>query len=213
MPSRPSHASGLGTALLALALLAAAVPALASSVVHRNLAELIELSQGILVGEVLHTSDGFANGAPFTEVTLRVEDSLRGDHGGQYTFRQFGLKAPRQMPDGRTALAVTPEGWPRFAAGQRVLLFLYREARDTGLRTTVGLQQGSFEIVGGRIANPLGNAGLFHELRVEPGLLDPAEEQMLRQPSGPADAGVFVSLVRKAVDGRWVEQGRMSRAQ
>lgn len=213
MPSCRPRALRAGIAVLALALLAAVPPVHASTVVHRNLAELIELSQGILVGEIVHTSDGFASGAPYTEVTVRVEDSLRGDHGSRYSFRQFGLEAPRQMPDGRTSLVVTPEGWPRFAVGQRVMLFLYREARDTGLRTTVGLQQGSFEIVDGRIANPLGNAGLFHELRVEPGLLEPAEAELLRQPAGPADANTFVSLVRKAVDGRWVEQGRMSRAQ
>ena len=36
-----------------------------------------------------------------------------------------------------------PEGFPRFASGEQVLLFLYPQATKTGLRTTSGLIQGS----------------------------------------------------------------------
>ena len=50
---------------------------------------------------------------------------------------------PRPSPDGKRLMMPAPEGFPRYASGEQVLLFLYPQARQTGLRTTAGLIQGS----------------------------------------------------------------------
>ena len=188
---------------------AAALPATATSMLHRNVADLIELSELIVLGKVVSVSDGFADGVPYTEVTLEVTEALKGDVAGLYTFRQFGLRSPRSLENGRTYLGVSPEGWPQFEAGEEVFLFLNREASQTGLRTTVGLFQGTFHRQRDGFVNGIGNRGLFRNLRIEAGLLTPAEEALLTTRSGPAPAEALVSFVRKAVENRWLERGRL----
>ncbi len=198
-------------ALFALAVTVA--PAFSSSVLHRNVVDLIELSERIIVGEVLDVSDGFDNNVPYTQVTVRVDESIRGANGGTYTFRQFGLIEPRPMANGQVNLNVTPDGWPRYEAGREIMLFLYKQAEMTGLQTTVGLFQGKFDIQDGQITNLSDNQGLFQKLRLDGGLLDAKESALLSHQAGQIDSDTFVSFVKKAVDGRWVEQGRMINAQ
>lgn len=99
--------------LLALALLFIPLVATATSMRPQNVVDLVELSERIIVGNVVDLRDGFdAQGVPYTEITLRVTDSIRGANGSTYTFRQFGLLEPRTLPDGRMSLAVSPDGWP-----------------------------------------------------------------------------------------------------
>jgi hypothetical protein len=85
-------------------------------------------------------------------VTLRVEQTLKGDTAETLTFRMLA---------GRAEL-------PAFAEGERVILFLYHESRS-GLTSPIGLGQGKFTIVtdkqGGKLAlNGFGNTTLFNEL-------------------------------------------------
>lgn len=180
-----------------------------ASMKQRNLVDLISLSEMIVVGDVISVTDGIENNIPYTEITVAIKETIRGDISGTYSFRQFGLIQPRVMDDGRTNLMVSPDGWPTYQDGQEVVLFLYKSARITGFRTTVGLFQGKFDIVDGQIHNRINNNGLFANMAFDKGLLNRAEEKILLTEQGAIDAELFISVVRKAVQQRWVEERSM----
>jgi hypothetical protein len=199
----------LTSVLLAALLFATARSATGTSMLHRNVVDLVELSELILVGKITAVDDGFDNGVPYTEITLSVSEAIKGEAEGLYTFRQFGLRAPRERNNGKTNLGLSPQGWPRFAAGDEVVLFLHEKASKTGLRTTVGLLQGTFKQTSGGLVNGIGNQGLFRNLAVKGELLTPAEERMLDMKKGPVRSEAFVPFVRKAVRGKWIERGKL----
>lgn len=201
--------------ILALSLLMTLVPGVkATSMVARNVVDLIELSQRIVVGEVTSLSDGFdANNVPYTEITLRVEESILGVATDEYSFRQFGLLQPRELPGGRTYLGVSPDGWPHFSLGEKVMVFLYKKAQGTGLQTTVGLLQGKFTIQDGRLSNAVGNRHLFKDVAMQAGMAQSDLAAMLAHDGGPLDATRFISFVRTAVKERWIEERRVYHAQ
>jgi hypothetical protein len=210
---RGTWRAALGRTLLPLALLAGFTHAQAASVIQSNLADLIEQSDRILVGTVADVTDGFTDAnVPYTEVTINVTDSVRGDNGRTYTFRQFGLKEPREI-DGRTYLVTTPNGWPTWSEQETVMLFLNPPARYTGLQTTVGLDQGKLRLHDGRLSNAARNQGLFRDVRVTAGGLSEAQREMLASDGGAVDFSPFISLVRRAVDENWIENGVMRHEQ
>lgn len=207
--SRGAWQSMLTMVASALALLASLSTAQAASVTQANLVDLIRESDRILVGTVTHVSDGFTDAnVPYTEVTVQVSETLRGSEKASYTFRQFGLKEPREI-GGRTYLGVSPEGWPSWNERESVMLFMSQPARLTGLQTTVGLQQGKLQMQNGRLANAAGNSGLFRNVEVTASGLSKAQLQMLESDGAAVDVKPFVSLVRRAVDENWIENGAL----
>jgi hypothetical protein len=175
-----------------------------------NIVELMGKSELILRGSVKSVTDGIdARGFPYTEVTVHVVEAIRGEVGTEYTFRQFGLLKPRSMGNGLVNLMVTPAGWTTYAQGEETILFLNRPAKYTGLQTTVGLAHGKFKISNAGASNDTNNSGVFEHVKVEPNLLVGSDRQIMSTRKGAVDAKAFVSLVRKAVKGRWVEQGSM----
>jgi len=46
-------------------------------------------------------------------------------------------------------------------------------------------------------------------VEVNPGLLTPSESAMLRGPAGAVDSSTLMSLVNRAVAGKWIEKGVM----
>jgi hypothetical protein len=104
----------------ALALLVSSwtLPVQATTVKPMNIVDLIDRSETIVAGRVDQVTDGFtATGLPYTEVTVHVLDRFRGASGSTYTFRQFGLSAPRTLPNGKVYLG-RPEGWPTWKTGE-----------------------------------------------------------------------------------------------
>ena len=183
--------------------------AFAKSIEQQNLFELMTHSESIVVGTVTDKNDGFQNGLPFTEITVAVGQSIKGNHGKEYAFRQFGLIEPKAMGNGRVNLMVTPAGWPTYTKGESVMLFLHAPASKTGFQTTAGLDQGKFSIRSGRIANSLGNGSLFD--RVSFGdKLTPSQRDLVNQPGGAYAAEEFISLVRMIVEEEWIENGVMT---
>ena len=128
--------------------------------------------------------------------------------GAEYRFRQFGLMKPRKMPNGKTMLSVTPEGFPRWAVGERVVAFMYKPASVTGLQTTTGLAQGKLRLLDGRMRNEFNNEGLFDGVQIREGLLS-SKEQAMVSGKGAVDAATFIGLVGRAVNERWIETGGM----
>jgi hypothetical protein len=205
---------GRTCAWLVGALLLAPVAASATTVnKHLDLVDLLQQSELIVHGRVKSVSDGIdARGIPYTEVTLAVAETLKGKAGGEYTFRQFGLLAPRRMGDGRVNLMVTPAAWATYARGDEAIFFLRKAAAWTGLRTTAGLAQGRFKVSLAGVANSADNAGLFDRVQVDAGLLGEGERRVMATTRGAVNARGFKSLVRQAVEGKWVENGRMRHA-
>ena len=197
--------SGLLFAMLALVGQASQ----AATVKSQNLVDLIQLSDRIVVGTVESVTDGFdQSNVPYTEVTLRVAESIRGEQVQTLRFRQFGLMQPREI-DGRTYLGVTPDGWPTWNERERVMLFLSRPAHLTGLQTTVGLGQGKLQISNGQLINAAKNVGMFKHMRVTASGLTNDQIAMLETDGSAVDANPFIGLVRRAVDENWIDAGVM----
>jgi len=136
---RPARLAGLITTLF---LLLAVTPAQATQLVQQNLTKLISGSEIIISGQVTKVTDGFAkNGIPFTEVTIAVSGAPKGADPAQstYTFRQFGLLAPRTLDDGTRYLGLSPVGFARWQEGEIVVAFLHKPAARTGMQSTAGL--------------------------------------------------------------------------
>lgn len=179
-----------------------------------NVVDLVANSELILRGTVTNVTDGIdSRGIPYTEVTLHVADAIRGQVTGDYTFRQFGLLKPRDMGNGLTNLMVTPAGWASYTKGEEAILFLNKKAAWTGLQTTVGLGQGKFKVAMASAINQSNNAGLFKNVEIDQSLLGTSEKRAILTQQGPVNVNAFVSLVKQAVDGQWVETGRMKHVQ
>jgi hypothetical protein len=191
-----------------LALAAAQDAAHAKNMRTQNLMDLLTHADSILVGTVAQKSDGLQRGLPYTEITIDVRQSLKGVHGKTYTFRQFGLIAPKPTGDGRINLMVTPAGWPTYVVGEQVLLFLHKPAATTGFQTTAGLTEGKFTIRGNRIANGTDNASLFKGVQFK-SPMTPGFQDLVNQPGGAYAVDTFLSLVRTAVEEKWLEKGVM----
>jgi len=183
--------------------------AYAKNMKKQNLVELMTHSDSILMGTVSKKTDGIQQGLPYTEITLDVGQSLKGTHGSTYTFRQFGLIAPKSMGDGRVNLMVTPAGWPTYTKGEQVMLFLHKPASETGFQTTAGLTQGKFTIKGNRIANDINNDSLFADVKIN-GKLSPVQQDLVKQAGGSYKTDDFSTLVRTAVEENWIENGVMT---
>jgi hypothetical protein len=190
---------------------------LASATTNRrevNVVDLVANSELILRGTVTNVTDGIdSRGIPYTEVTLHVADAIRGQVTGDYTFRQFGLLKPRAMGNGMTNLMVTPAGWATYSKGEETILFLNKKAAWTGLQTTVGLGQGKFSVAMASAVNQSNNAGLFKNVEIDQLALGAKEKRAMFTQQGPVNANAFVSLVKQAVDGQWVQTGRMKHVQ
>jgi hypothetical protein len=170
-----------------------------------NLVDLLREAQAIVIGTVTSVTDGIDNiGLPYTEVTLRVEETLRGTPSTTLTFRQIGLQAPRLTADGTKLMLPAPEGIPRYAAGEHVLLFLGAPASMTGLRSTVGLGYGKFLVGGGQAINDLGNGGVFQNVSLATGIASRNDNRILKTTLGAVNPDDFLTLVRKAIQNDWV---------
>ncbi len=193
-------------------LMALAAPGHATSVRPMSIVDLLSYSQEIVAGRVTKVTDGFdARGLPYTEVTLEVMDTIRGERGETYTFRQFGLDKPRTLPDGRVYLG-RPSGWPTWRRNEVAIVFMYPKARITGLHTTVGLGYGKVSVGSGVAMNAYENTSLFTGVKANRGLLDAHEQKMFDTRSGPVDSETFRKFLHRAVEGNWVKNGSIANA-
>ena len=205
-------------ARMALAILAVVGVALAGGEVramtleHLNLVDLLRRSTSIVTGKVTGITEGVdANGLPYTEVTVAIRETIRGTESGSYTFRQFGLQTPRPSADGTKIMMPAPESFPRYAEGEEVMLFLYKPASMTGLRTTTGMVQGKFTLEAGRAENAIANEGLFEQISLQPGIATDNDQRMLDTSIGAVSAETFTTFVNRAVTQGWVESCAMGR--
>ena len=200
------------TAVVMLGLAACVAPAHATSVIPMTVVDLLGHSDAIVAGQVVSVVDGFdGRGLPYTEVTLKVSDTIRGTKAETYTFRQFGLDKPRKLANGRTYLS-RPAGWPVWRKDETAIVFMYSKARATGFQTTVGLGHGKVSTANGLALNGYENASLFKGVKSNRGLLSTDEQQMFATKKGPVDADTFARFLHRAVDGNWVKKGSIANA-
>ncbi|WP_299809375.1 hypothetical protein [uncultured Shewanella sp.] len=198
------------TALLT-ALILLAPMAQAAKLKSQNLTQLIDSSESIISGQVEKVTDGLTDkGIPYTEVSIKIGSAAKGQHAknSTYTFRQFGLLKPRVMSNGRQMLAMAPEGFPRWNKGETVIAFMYKSAKQTGLRTTAGMAHGKFNLVNGNVVNEFNNEGIFNDVEFAPGLLTHEEQNMMTNPTA-ISATFFMSVVGRAVSQQWIDNGKM----
>ncbi len=190
--------------VLVVACLAATVHnAGATSVKKMTVADLVIYGDKIIAGRVVTVTDGFdSHNLPYTDVTVAVQESIKGNVNGYYTFRQFGLTQPRDMGNGLTYLGVSPDGFPRFKTGEDVVVFLFKKTA-AGFQSSAGLMQGKFTVSGHELTNDINNMGLFANVNVDPAKLSPAEQKMLASNEGPVDTELFKGFVKKAVQQAW----------
>lgn len=184
----------------------------ASQLVPQNLKQMIQVSDLIVTGEVTKLTDGIENGLPFTEVTLKVKDSVKRDlaANSSYKFRQYGLLKTRKLGDGRYLLPAKIEGMASWKVGEKVTTFMNKPALRTGMVTPVGLAQGKFTSSGSKLANSYNNRDLFKGMTVDPSVLNANEAAMLANKSGGAvEGGVLNHFVKRAVSEQWIEKGVM----
>jgi len=204
------HAATRLLAVLTIGLACVPLGAHATTVASRNVVQLIDEANTIVVGSVVAVSDGFdERGLPYTEVAFEVHESLEGAAADTLTFRQFGLSAPRKTADGKRQWLMKPDGWPTWRVGEHALVFLAPPASKTGFRTTVGLAQGKLPIRNGLMQRP---AHLFEGVEATPGTLSASESQVAAGHAGPVSADTIVGMVRRAVAQRWVQEGRLRNA-
>lgn len=190
-------------ALLALgAAWLAAPPSLALNTKQVNLADMVRKSDQIVAGTVTAVNEGTdQRGLPYTEIQLKVAESIRGTAGPTLTFRQFGLQTAQPAAGGRKFLGLVA-GMPRYAKGEQVVLFLSRTSA-IGFRSTIGLTQGRFVLSGGNFENGANNAGLFQGVDLSKARLDAKERFLVTTQQGAVNADTFVGFVRRAVNENW----------
>ena len=176
-----------------------------------NLISLIRESNSIMLGNVQNVTDGIdENGLPYTEITMGIEEQFRGESPeGTYTFRQIGLLSPRLSPDGTRRMPAAPEGMPKYAVGDHILLFLNPKASMTGFQTPVALGTGKFRIDSGQAENDYANDGVFSNVSLAPGLATDNDRRILETTAGAVNPDALLSLVRRAVQNHWVETCNM----
>ncbi len=140
--------------LLALALLAAA-PAAASTFIALTPEELVRDAAAVVEGRVVEVSS-FWNAertAILTEATLEVDDAVVGEAPAFVTLRTFGGRVGDYV--------IEAHGFPRFAVGDRLLVFL--EPEREGAHKVLGYLQGQYRIrtdaAGRTMAEPMSDFG------------------------------------------------------
>jgi hypothetical protein len=162
----------------------------------RNLEELVLESETVVQGWVTSVTL-----EPHTQlknlmtvvVTLRVEDTLKGNTATIYTFRQAVI----DRKDLREKLG--------YRSGQHVLMILYKTSQF-GLASPAGMEQGRFRVEpasNGKLVatNGFANAGLFRgldsQLKTKGLRLDPEIQTMISRPTaGPIPLEHLKSLIR-----------------
>lgn len=125
--------------MAALGLCLAATPAAALSVVERPFAELVALSEEIVVGTVSRIEAGEnARGGPLTYVSFTDITILKGKPTEPFVLQLSGGRT-------RDGSFVQVPDMPTFAVGEQAVLFVRGNGRD--YCPLVGVWQGRFRVV------------------------------------------------------------------
>jgi hypothetical protein len=186
VPGQGAHVCAL-LLLLLLALLAP--PVHATQVVRLDTPALVRGSSDIVIGTVENSVSRWNAGHTriVTDVTVRVDESLKGGGTSRLTLTQMGGDV-----DG---LHLEVDGSPAFRAGQQSVFFVWRDSH--GRAQVNGLAQGKFDIERDAAS---GRASVHRDLG-ELALRDPRTARLMR--ANAADGRVnlddFKAEIRRAI--------------
>ena len=123
--------------LVLLAVVLASAPATATVVIPVAEADLVAQSAAVLVGRVAAIASHADRGRIYTDVTVDVDEMLKGDSVPTLTVRVLGGRVGNH--------AAWVEGSPEFRRGERVLLFV--SAYRDGTARVAHFYQGKFSII------------------------------------------------------------------
>jgi hypothetical protein len=161
--------------MLAAMFAAIAAPASAAMILKMNLAELTDRADAIFRGEVLSAEPGkiAIGGGTLPTVTyrLRVDEAFKGSFEAkenaspEVEITMLGTLKTTAHSGGQTHLASALPEVPKLRVGESYVLFTTAPGAS-GLRSPVGMGQGSFRIYAGAnktelAVNELNNLGLF----------------------------------------------------
>jgi hypothetical protein len=139
-----SRRTRAGASAIALLVLGWAAAAQATVMVELSLEEMVARADGIVIATVERSGSQLVLGEsaePHTVTTLRVSEWLKGAGGERIVLRERGgVVQDRGM---------WIDGTPRYARGERVLVFLERRPDQPGQFRTFAMAQGKFRIVSG----------------------------------------------------------------
>jgi hypothetical protein len=197
MASRPQLAScACACTLLLLALIAP--PVCATQVVRLDTPALVRGSSDIVIGSVESTASRWnaARTHIVTDVTLRVDEALKGAPGATVTLTQMGGDV--------AGLHLEVDGSPVFRRGERSVFFLWRDSH--GRAQVNGLAQGKFDIE----RDPAtGRASVRRDLGAL-ALRDPATSKLARPRAGVEHMSLddFKADIRRALAGAAQPSGK-----
>jgi len=123
------------------ALLALAGTALATTAIALSNRALVNTADVIAIGSVVDSRVVWLDRVLVTEVTVKVEEVLKGAPGDTIVVTlPGGIDANRRIP-----IAMTYPGAPSMKQGERTFLFLNRD-EDTSRLMVAGFSQGKFAI-------------------------------------------------------------------
>ena len=133
-----------------------------------NIEQLMLQADRIFLSEVQEVTTEISPGKPPAVVTrFKVLEMMKGTPGDEIIVRQLGRK-------GSKGEIVLMTGLPRFAPGQKLVVFLGQES-SLGFSNPIGIRQGVFHIIGKgddpsrwMLVNEIRHKGLFADIEHEP---------------------------------------------
>jgi hypothetical protein len=144
--------SFLGAGLLLLA-----APAYGSTFLHMSRAELAQKASAVVVGNVLSVESFWTKSGRIivTEAMVEVEDAVLGEAPSVVVVRTFGGTV--------NGYTVEAHGFPTFAKGDRLLLFLEKDQAAPDATRVLGYQEGMYRVgldkAGREVAYPTVDGG------------------------------------------------------
>jgi hypothetical protein len=128
---------------LAAFITALAAPAFATTALRLSNDAMAASADVIAIGTAIDVQTVWEGRTLVTVVTLKVNESLKGDAGSTVSIAlPGGIDANRRVP-----VAMTYAGAPSIGVGEEVFVFLSRDADIQSGLTVVGFAQGKFSIV------------------------------------------------------------------
>jgi hypothetical protein len=160
---------------LGVGLLLLAAPASGSTFLHMSRAELAAKASSVVVGNVLSVESFWTKSGRIivTEAMVEVEDAVLGEAPSVVRVRTFGGTV--------NGYTVEAHGFPTFAKGERLLLFLEQDKADPDATRVLGYQEGMYRVAmdkaGREVAHPTVDGGA--RLLTAEGKLAPAPRPLL----------------------------------
>lgn len=184
-------------------LVAASVSAL--TVLQLNVEQMTAQADLIVTGEVISVKEGFdPEGRPIQNVTIQVEEVIKGESPRRLTFKQLRPFRPEERA--KMGGSLVEESLPRYERGEELVLFLSAPG-SLGLTAPIGIIQGKFTVTTDgegkkTVKNNVNNAGLFLKMKQSSSLKAfSSDEKKLVSQATPENLGYdsFISLVKKLV--------------